>query len=142
VLASPRRRLAVLIASLALSAGLVACSSPSNTQDANAAFCTNATQLQTEMTKLEAMVAGGSATLDEVKTQAAKVDAVYEEVRTTGAQVAEAQLSKLEDANKQYEDAIKAIPSDATVDQAKAAYRSALVDYTAAVATAKSEVGC
>ena len=142
MISAPRRQLAAIVAVVALGLTLAGCSSTPDSEEANTAFCTNAAELQVETTKLQALVIEGNSTLADVQAQADKVEAAYNETIEAGEDVAENTVSDLEAAYKTYEDAIAAIPSDATVDQAKAAYRAALTDYLAAVAKAHSTNGC
>lgn len=137
-----RRQLAAVVAAVALSAGLAACSSTPTPEEANAAFCTDVAALQVQTTKLQAMVLEGSSTLADVQAQTAEVAEAFDETRESAADLSGTTLAELEAADKAFDDAIAAIPADATVDQAKGAYTAALVQYTAAVASAKSQVGC
>ena len=140
MISAPRRQLAAIVAVVALGVSLSGCSS--DPAEANAAFCTSAAELKVETTKLQTLVIEGNSTLADVQAQADKVEAAYNETLEAGEDVAENTVSDLQAAYKTYEDAIKAIPADATVDQAKAAYRAALTDYLAAVAKAQSTNGC
>lgn len=137
-----RRQFAAVVAAVALSAGLAACSSEPTPEEANAAFCTDVAALQVQTTKLQAMVLEGSSTLADVQAQTAQVAEAFEETRESAADLTGTTLAELEAADKAFDDAIAAIPADATVDQAKGAYTAALVQYTAAVASAKGKVGC
>jgi hypothetical protein len=137
-----RRGIAAVVAAVALSAGLAACSSSTTPEQANAAFCTDVTALQAQTAKLQAMVIQGSSTLSDVQAQGAEVAKAFDQTKESASDVAGNTAAELQAADKAFDDAIDAIPSDATVEQAKAAYTAALVQYTAAVASAKSDVGC
>ena len=137
-----RRQLAAVVVAVALAAGLTACSSAQSPEEAKAEFCTDLAALQTQTTKLQAMVIQGSSTLSEVQAQTAEVAKAFDETRESASDLSGTTLADLEAADKAFDEAIAAIPADATVDQAKAAYTAALLQYTAAVVSAKSNAGC
>ncbi|MGB8019780.1 MAG: hypothetical protein WCF04_00965 [Candidatus Nanopelagicales bacterium] len=128
-------------AGLVLVVGLSACSSTDTTTQ-NEQYCTSATTLQTELTELTTMVAGGEATVNDVEKQVTAVESAYRTALDQAEDVPDAVRSEIQSAYATFVKAVNAIPGTATVAEAADAYKAAVVAYEAELAKIRTEVGC
>lgn len=126
---------------LVLVAGLTACSTTDTTTQ-NEQYCASAATLQTEMTKLKAMVTGGQATLNDVEKQVKTVESAYRTALDQAEDVPDAVRSEIQSAYASFVKAVNAIPGTATVSEAADSYEAAVTAYEAELAKIRTEVGC
>lgn len=135
------RSTAVFTALLGVSLSLTACAPPA-TADANAAYCASSAAAQAEVVKLKAMVTSDKATLDTIANQRAAVYTANKVVAKDAEKLAEEVRKEVIAADAAFDSAIMAIPGEATVPEAAAAYQEAVKAWEAAVAAIRSKVGC
>jgi hypothetical protein len=137
-------RLAVVVAAAGLVLSLTACSSDSkeDTQKANAAYCESSKTLQTEVQELLSMVAGGSATVEDLQDQRRQVRSAYGETVDQAEDLSDSVREQINKANQNFEDAIGDISSKATIAEATAAYNAAAAAYRDEINQVRSQLGC
>ena len=137
-----RRTTAALAAiGLALSMSLTACSSSPDTQEANAAYCEGATATQEQFQKLEDLIDSGAPT-EALKQQRDLTQAAIQANSVPLSQLQDSVKTEIEAANDAFNEAISAIPDDASPADAAASYKAAIDARSAAVAELESELGC
>lgn len=136
------RTTALSLASLGLVAGLGACSSDPSTADANAAFCDANATVQAEVSSLKSLVLSGDATRESLSEQVDQIKSAASSSDAQASTLADSVRDDVEAANEAFSAAVEAIPSDASLTEAAAAYRSALADWESAISQVRTDVGC
>jgi hypothetical protein len=139
---STARTITAALAGLGLALSLSACSSSEDTADTNAQYCTSSAAAQAEVADLKTLVSGGGATIDDVKAQVESIGTATATAAEDAADLADSVKADIKAADQAFDDAIKAIPSDATLADAAAAYQSAITAWDAAMVSIRTEVGC
>ncbi len=124
----------------AAAAALAGCSSPS-TEDAAAAYCASLESVQGELTSLVELVKG-DATVSEVQDQRDAVSAAIDAAAEDAAELDDAVRTDAEDASGAFDDAVSAIPGDATVSEAAGAYQTAADGYLTSLSSIAETAGC
>ena len=96
--------------------------------------------LQSEVASLESLVAS-DATLDEIDAQREAVSEAYDATAGSASDLDEAVASAAESAYGDFQDAVSAIPGDATLSEAAEQYAAASRAYTASLATIAADGG-
>jgi hypothetical protein len=135
------RRTIAALAGITLALSLSACSSSTDTADANAAYCAGAAKVQTEVQKMEALIEGGSSA-DLVKAQWGAVQAAIEANAVPLSQLSDAAQEDISTAYDTFTAAIEAIPSDIAPSEAAPQYAAAIDGLTSELEGVKAEVGC
>ena len=135
------RRTAVVLAGLLLSMSAAGCSSES-TEDANAAYCQAASAAQAEYAELLSILASPDATVDQVNDQRAAISQANEEAQNKASDLSDTVRSDIDSANKAFEDAVAAIPGDATILEAAGTYVAAVDAWDTAIVEIRDRVGC
>jgi uncharacterized phage infection (PIP) family protein YhgE len=138
---STPRRITAALAGLGLALSLSACSSQ-DTAEANAEYCSASAAAQSEVLALKTLVTSGDATVDQVQEQRDAIANATQEAQSKASDLSDSVKSEIEAADKAFQDAISAIPGDATIPEAAAQYRAALDAWDTAVLNIRSEVGC
>jgi hypothetical protein len=118
------RRTIAALAGITLALSLSACSSSTDTADANASYCAGAAKVQTEVQKMEALIEGGSSA-DLVKAQWGAVQAAIEANAVPLSQLSDAAQEDISTAYDTFTAAIEAIPSDIAPSEAAPQYAAA-----------------
>jgi hypothetical protein len=134
-------RTAAAIAGLGLALSLSACSSSESVSDANAAYCEGATATQEQFQKLEDLIDSGAPT-EAIKEQRDLTQAAIQANSVPLSQLQDSVKTEIEAANDAFNEAISAIPDDASPADAAASYKAAIDARSAAVAELESELGC
>ncbi len=137
---------AAAVAGIGLALSMSACSTSSEAAEEtaadNAAYCQASATAQFEAAALKALVTNGDATLDQIQEQKdTLVDAVGS-AQEAAADLADSVRNQIEIADEAFDDAVGAIPGDATLSEAVPAYRSALDAWDTAMLSIRTEVGC
>jgi hypothetical protein len=135
------RRTTAALAGIALALSMSACSSSTDTAEANAAYCEGAAKVQTEVQKMEALIDSGSSA-DLVKTQWGAVQAAIEANSVPLSQLEDAAQEDIATAYDTFTAAIEAIPSDIAPSEAAPQYAAAIDGLTSDLEGVKAEVGC
>jgi hypothetical protein len=135
------RRTTAALAGITLALSMSACSSSTDTAEANAAYCEGAAKVQTEVQKMEALIDGGSSA-DLVKTQWGAVQAAIEANSVPLSQLEDAAQEDIATAYDTFTAAIEAIPSDIAPSEAAPQYAAAIDGLTSDLEGVKAEVGC
>ncbi len=135
------RRTTAALAGIALALSMSACSSSTDTAEANAAYCEGAAKVQTEVQKMEALIDSGSSA-DLVKTQWGAVQAAIEANSVPLSQLEDAAQEDISTAYDTFTAAIEAIPSDVAPSEAAPQYAAAIDGLTSDLEGVKAEVGC
>ncbi len=135
------RRTTAALAGIALSLSLSACSSSTDTAEANAAYCQGAAKVQTEVQKMETLIENGSSA-DLVRTQWGAVQAAIEANSVPLSQLSDAAQEDVSTAYDAFTAAIEAIPSDVAPGEAAPQYAAAIDGLTSDLEGVKAEVGC
>ena len=138
---SPARRARVLLAAgvtVAAAVMLTGCSE--SVEDASGDFCSNLDTLDAELASLESLVA--DATLDDIEAQRDVVADAWQDAADSAGSLDEAVSNEADSAYDAYQDAIGAIPGDATVAEAAPQYAAAVQAYVADLATIAVDAGC
>lgn len=109
--------------------------------EASGDFCSNADALEAELVSLGSLV-DGDATVDDVEAQRDAVSDAYDNLASSGGDLDEAVSAAADDAYSSYQDAVDAIPGDASVTEAATAYAAAAQAYVADLATIAVDAGC
>jgi len=128
-------------AAVVLAMPLAACSSSDSTPEANEAYCGTLDALSAEIAELTSL-AQGNATVAELQAQRIAISQSAEDVAAAADDVDEAIAAEMSGAEEAFEDAIDAIPSDATLEEAASAYTAAAQDYNDALRTEFQQLGC
>ena len=139
---STARSITATLAGLGLALSLSACSSSDDTAETSAQYCTSSAAAQAEVAELKTLVAGGEATIDDVKAQVESIGTATATAAEDAADLADSVKADMTAADKAFDDAIKAIPGDATLSDAAAAYQSAITAWDAAMVSIRTEAGC
>jgi hypothetical protein len=123
---------------LAMAFVVAACSS--STEDSVQTYCDDLGTLQTSLQSLAALDA--TATIDQLNDAKDAVKTAYDATVASAQDVDDAVLSELEDAEGTWEDAIGAIPGDATVEQALQSLQAADAAYLTSVNGTMDKVAC
>lgn len=135
------RRITVTLAGLGLALSLAGCSSE-DAAEANAEYCTASATVQSEVAKLKTLVTSGDATVDQVNEQRQAIAKANEEAQGKAGDLGDAVKKEIQAADKAFDDALAAIPGDATIPEAADQYRAAVDAWDAAILGIRSEVGC
>lgn len=135
------RRTTAALAGIALALSMSACSSSTDTAEANAAYCEGAAKVQTEVQKMEALIDSGSSA-DLVKTQWGAVQAAIEANSVPLSQLEDAAQEDISTAYDTFTAAIEAIPSDIAPSEAAPQYAAAIDGLTSDLEGVQAEVGC
>lgn len=138
---STARNITAALAGLGLALSLSACSSE-DTAETSAQYCTSSAAAQAEVAELKTLVGGGEATIDDVKAQVESIGTATATAAEDAADLADSVKADITAADKAFDDAIKAIPGDATLTEAAAAYQSAITAWDAAMVSIRTEAGC
>ena len=125
---------------LGLAISMTACAPA--TADANAAYCTSSAAAQSEVAKLKTMVTSSTATLDQIAAQRDAVAKANVTVNKDAEKLADEVKKEVIAADNAFYQAVRAIPSSATVPEASAAYQAAIKDWDQAMLSIRSKVGC
>ena len=136
------RSITATLAGLGLALSLSACSSSDDTAETNTQYCTSSAAAQAEVAELRTLVTGGEATIDDVKAQVGAIGTATATAAEDAADLADAVKADIKAADQAFDDAIKAIPGDATLSEAAAAYQAAMDGWDAAMASIRTEAGC
>ena len=109
-------------------------------EDASGDFCSNLDTLDAELASLESLVA--DATLDDIEAQRDVVADAWQDAADSAGSLDEAVSNEADSAYDAYQDAIGAIPGDATVAEAAPQYAAAVQAYVADLATIAVDAGC
>lgn len=134
------RSFAVGLASLGLVVSLSACSP--DTAESNTAYCTGSAAVQSEVAKLKSMVTDGSFTLDEISAQRDAVASAVAAAADDAEKLADDVKKEIEAADGDFDEAIKAIPADATLMEAATAYKAAIAAWEEDLKSIKGTLGC
>jgi hypothetical protein len=131
----------LLAAGVAVTAAsaLVGCSE--SVEEAGGDFCSNLDTLEAELASLESLVAG-DATLDDIEAQRDVVADAWQDVEDSAGSLDEAVSNEADSAYDAYQDALGAVPGDATVTEAAPQYAAAVQAYVADLATIAVDAGC
>lgn len=138
-----RHRLLATIgaASLALTTlGLAACSSPT-VDEASTGYCDRLDSLGAELATMRELVASDGS-VDDLAAQRDVVREAYLAAQEAGDTLGSAVSDAADTAAATFEDALDAIPGDASLSEAAAAYATAADAYVAELASIGSEAGC
>lgn len=135
------RRVTVTLAGLGLVVSLASCSSD-DTAGANAEYCTASATVQSEVATLKTLVTSGDATVEQVNEQRQAIARANAEAQGKAGDLGAAVRADIQAADKAFEDAIAAIPGDATIPEAADLYRAAVDAWDEAIRGIRSEVGC
>ncbi|MGB7979948.1 MAG: hypothetical protein WCF36_04040 [Candidatus Nanopelagicales bacterium] len=135
------RTITATLAGLGLVLSLTACSSD-DTAETNAQYCTSSAAAQAEVAELRTLVTGGEATIDDVKAQVQAIGTATATAAQDAADLADAVKADIKAADDAFDDAIAAIPGDATLSEAAAAYQAAIDAWDAAMASIRTNAGC
>ena len=139
---STARSITATLAGLGLALSLSACSSSDDTAETSAQYCTSSAAAQAEVAELKTLVGSGEATIDDVKAQVESIGTATATAAEDAADLADSVKADITAADKAFDDAIKAIPGDATLSDAAAAYQSAITAWDAAMVSIRTEAGC
>ncbi len=135
------RRVTATLATVGLALSLAACSS-ADTAEANAEYCTASATAQSEVAKLKTLVTSGNATVDQVNEQRQAIAGAVEEAQGKAGDLGDTVKADIQAADEAFDDAIAAIPGDATIPEAADQYRAAVDAWDEAIMAIRSEVGC
>ena len=110
-------------------------------EEASGDFCSNLDTLEAELASLESLVAG-DATLDDIDVQRDAVRDAYDATAASADDLEASVSSEADTAYDSYQDAVDAIPGDATVTEAAPAYATAARGYLASLSTIAVDAGC
>lgn len=136
------RTITATLAGLGLALSLTGCSSDDDTTETSAQYCTSSAAAQAEVAELRTLVTGGEATIDDVKAQVEAIGTATATAAQDAADLADAVKADIKAADDAFDDAIAAIPGDATLSEAAAAYRAAIETWDAAMASIRTDAGC
>jgi hypothetical protein len=136
------RTTALALATLGLAATLTACADSQDTADANAAFCDANAGVQAEVEALRSLVSSGDVSLETFREQVDQITEASAAANNPAEELAESVRADLRAANEAFSDAVEAIPDDAGLAQAVAAYRAAVAEWESSIEAIRSEVGC
>ena len=136
------RTITATLAGLGLALSLSACSSDDDTAETNAQYCTSSAAAQAEVAELRTLVTGGEATIDDVKAQVESIGTAAATAAEDAADLADAVKADIKAADDAFDEAIAAIPGDATLSEAAGAYQAAMDAWDAAMASIRTEAGC
>ena len=134
-------RAAAAIAGIGLALSLSACSSSDSVADTNAAYCEGAVTVQSDLEELASLVESGAST-DAIKTQRDVVQSAIQANSVPLSQLQDSVQTEIEAANDAFDQAVAAIPDDATPAEAASSYTAAIEAYDTAVTEVESELGC
>ena len=132
---------AVLFTGVALAAALVLGGCSESVEEASGDFCSSLDTLDAELESLESLVAG-DATLDDLEAQRDVVSDAWQDAADNAGTLDEAVSTEADSAYGTFQDAIDAIPGDATVTEAAAQYAAAVRAHVADLATIAVDAGC
>ena len=132
-------RTATALAGLGLSLALAGCSSSSDTTDTTAAWCTGAATVQSEVTKLETLVAEGASS-ELVKTQWNAVESAIQANSVPLSQLEDSTQQEISAAYDALSTAVEAIPSDASPSEAAPQYKAAIDTFNTDMQSIEAEV--
>lgn len=124
-----------------LALALSGCSSES-TADANEAYCDAVASAQSEVSQLRSLITGGDATTDEVRAQADAIRDAADQASGGAESLSDSVRADIQAANDAFEEAIDAIPDDATLLQTAAQFQTAVSAWEESVRQIRTEVGC
>jgi hypothetical protein len=130
-----------LAAAVGLSATLALGGCSESVDEASADYCTSVDNLDAELASLASLVSG-DATLDEIQAQRDAVSGAYDETTAAAGDLEESVSSAAESAYGDFQDAVDAIPGDATLTEAAGQYADAARQYAASLATVAADAGC
>jgi hypothetical protein len=126
---------------LSLALTLSACSSSTDTAEANAAYCEGVAKVQTEVESMQALIKSG-ASPEAVKTQWGAVQAAIEANSVPLSQLDKAVQEDIAAADDALTQAIEAIPEGTPLAEAAPEYQAAIDAFGASMSTVRAEVGC
>ncbi len=139
------RRTTAALAGIGLVLSLSACSTSSDAAEEtaadNAAYCQASATAQSEAAALKSLVTS-DATLDQIQEQKDTLVDAVESAQEAAADLADSVRNQIEIADDEFNDAIEAIPSDATLSEAVQVYQSALAAWDVALLSIRADVGC
>lgn len=135
----PTARLALAAVGLTAALALGGCSE--SVDEASADYCSSVDNLNSELASLASLV-GGDATLDEIQAQRDAVSGAYDETAAAAGDLEESVSSAADSAYSDFQDAVDAIPGDATLTEAAEQYAAAARQYEASLATIAADAGC
>ncbi len=134
-------RAAAPLASISLALCLTACSSSDSVADANAAYCQGAQAVQTQFEDLKSLIESG-APAEALKEQRDVVQSAIQANSVPLSQLQGSVKTQIGAANDAFDQAVAAIPDDATPAEAAGSYKAAIDAYAASVDAVESELGC
>lgn len=134
-------RTAAALAGICLALSLSACTSSTDTEEANAAYCEGASKVESEVDKMAALIKDGSSA-ELVKAQWGAVQAAIEANSVPLSQLEDAVQEDVGAAYDSFTSAVEAIPADAPPSEAAPQYEAAIAGFTADIDAVKTEVGC
>ncbi len=129
------------LAGLGLALSLSACSSSDSVADTNAAYCEGAQAVQTQFEQLTSLAEAG-APAEALKEQRDLVQSAIQANSVPLSQLQDSVKTEIEAANDAFEQAVAAIPDDATPAEAASSYKAAIDAYATSVDAVESELGC
>jgi hypothetical protein len=133
------RRAAAALAATTLALTLIGCAD--SVEETSGDYCSDVDTLQSEVASLESLVAS-DATLDEIDAQREAVSDAYDATTGSAGDLDEAVTSAAESAYGDFQDAVSAIPGDATLSEAAEQYAAASRAYTSSLETIAADAGC
>lgn len=138
----PARLTTATLVGITLTLSLSACSSTQQTTESNEQYCSSSAGVQAEVADLRTLLTSGTATRDDVQLQVESIGNSAKQSALDAADLAESVRADLQAADEAFDAAIDAIPDDASITEAAAAYRAAIDAWDSAVASIRAEVGC
>jgi hypothetical protein len=139
----PTHRPVTAVAGLALALALSGCSSDTtdttDTTDTNAAWCTGAATVESELTKMATLIDEGSPT-DAVKAQWGAVQAAIEATTVPLTQLEDSTQQQISAAYDALSTSVEAIPSDAPTSETAPQYKAAIEEFTTEMQSIEDEV--
>ena len=126
-------------AAAAVALGLAGCSQ--SVEEAGGEYCANLDSLRSEVSALTSLV-GGDATVEQLQEQRDAVGAAYDAVVGSAGDLDQAVSDEADQAYQDYQDAVAAIPGDASLTEAAPQYAAAVQAYLADLGSIADQAGC
>lgn len=136
-----RRSRLVLAGAVGVSAALALAGCTESVEEASADYCSSIETLESELESLRSLV-GGDGTLDDIEAQRDAVGEAFDASAEAAGDLEESVSAAASSANEEFQDAVAAIPGDATLTEAAGQYAAAARQYLASLATVASDAGC
>jgi hypothetical protein len=119
--------------------GLAGCSQ--SVEEASGEYCADLDALRGELSSLTSLV-GGDATVEQLQEQRDAVSEAYDAVVSRGDDLDQAVSTEADQAYQAYQDAVDAIPGDASLTEAAPQYAAAVQAYLADLESIADQAGC